>query len=816
MHQQKLGLSRGFSFKNGTLATSSPTSKGGFFGDVLGFKKRLLSRVVMPFAAVGLTISAASTAQAQNAAASTLPTFTCDGYPYQVQSGQLKKFDPITLSYSNVGSDLGSTNGNGYNVIDNYAYGTWNSQSLRLMRIGGDGSGEIIGDNPPGGSSEGTMDESGNFIPIDTSNVYLVDVEATAVNVDSDGSGYPDVVYTTVPIIADVATGNKYVAGGDIAWFEDGGQEYVLGLRGINPPEFRVINLSTGQLTYTEGTLTGGTPAGTSWGAIWRDSNGRILAFNNNSGNIFEVTDAVSSNPQMSFLVNTPSSGSNDGFNCSAAPFPNIPPTAEDDDFFIPAAITSTLDLAIDNGNGPDNDPENLPLTVAAITSPASNGTVTINTGTSTVDYTPNVGFSGFDTFDYNIQDQALDTAPAVVTVTIGDFDMGDAPATYGYAIHADNSDVYFIGSGFTYDGAILSSAAADTDTDDGVSLPAEFLRNETASIVVTVEGAGGYLQGFIDWDGNGDFTGADEQIAVDVTDGGAGDTDAVTGTITIDVPVPLTATLGATFTRFRFSSEAGVDDQNLATDGEAEDYPLTIELEKTTDLVTVKGLGVGLGSTASTGDTTGYLITVTNNGPDDATNVSLTDVLPAGLTATASNGAVSSGTYDSATGVWTILALANGDSESLTLEGTINVDQGGLTITNTLAAPAAGDQVDPGTVGDDLTEAVTVEESAPSLSMTKIADNEGPHMAGDVVTYTYTVTNDGDQVVDDIAITDTHNGSDPAPTPTNEALLTDTAPTGDSTDATPADGNWDSLAPGDVVTFTGTYTVTQTDVDNL
>ena len=53
------------------------------------------------------------------------------------------------------------------------------------------------------------------------------------------------------------------------------------------------------------------------------------------------------------------------------------------------------------------------------------------------------------------------------------------------------------------------------------------------------------------------------------------------------------------------------------------------------------------------------------------------------------------------------------------------------------------------------------------------------------------------------------------APTPGNETLLTDAGTQGDSTDAT-VDGTWDVLAPGDIVTFTGTYTITQTDVDNL
>lgn len=71
------------------------------------------------------------------------------------------------------------------------------------------------------------------------------------------------------------------------------------------------------------------------------------------------------------------------------------------------------------------------------------------------------------------------------------------------------------------------------------------------------------------------------------------------------------------------------------------------------------------------------------------------------------------------------------------------------------------------------------------------------------------------DQVIQDVAVNDTHNGSDPAPTPTNETLLTDVAPTGDSTDAA-TDGSWDILAPGDTITFTGTYTVTQTDAETL
>ena len=66
-----------------------------------------------------------------------------------------------------------------------------------------------------------------------------------------------------------------------------------------------------------------------------------------------------------------------------------------------------------------------------------------------------------------------------------------------------------------------------------------------------------------------------------------------------------------------------------------------------------------------------------------------------------------------------------------------------------------------------------------------------------------------------DIAITDTHNGLDPAPTLTNETLLTDNATLGDSIDSA-SNGTWDVLAPGDVITFAGTYTITQIDLENL
>ena len=124
-------------------------------------------------------------------------------------------------------------------------------------------------------------------------------------------------------------------------------------------------------------------------------------------------------------------------------------------------------------------------------------------------------------------------------------------------------------------------------------------------------------------------------------------------------------------------------------------------------DLQTVKTL-VSSTSEPGVGDTVTFQITVTNNGANDASNVTLTDNLPAGLTATGNNGTVTAGSYVAGTGVWTIPSLANGASATLTIEGTVDAGTEGSTITNTTTA-ATSDAFDPGTTGDDLNEAVTV-----------------------------------------------------------------------------------------------------------
>jgi len=122
---------------------------------------------------------------------------------------------------------------------------------------------------------------------------------------------------------------------------------------------------------------------------------------------------------------------------------------------------------------------------------------------------------------------------------------------------------------------------------------------------------------------------------------------------------------------------------------------------------------------------------------------------------------------------------------------------------------PSTAPLIDPARV------VVSGSAAAPSLSLTKVADDATLRTVGETIVYTYTVTNTGDQLIRDVTVSDTHNASDPAPTPEDEVLLTDVAPLGDSIDAA-QNGSWDELGPGDSITFTGEYTLTQDDIDNL
>ena len=160
----------------------------------------------------------------------------------------------------------------------------------------------------------------------------------------------------------------------------------------------------------------------------------------------------------------------------------------------------------------------------------------------------------------------------------------------------------------------------------------------------------------------------------------------------------PLTDSTGAPITATD-DSDSGTDpsDQNAGAPGDmgTSDDPTPLLIPQLSDLVTVKTL-ISADATPAEGDTVTYQIEVINNGAAQATNVSLTDLLPAGLTPTAGNGAVTQGSYDPVTGLFNVGTLNLGDTAILTLEGTVDVGQGGNTITTLPLLPPATSLIRP------------------------------------------------------------------------------------------------------------------------
>src|SRR5215469_8269660 len=75
--------------------------------------------------------------------------------------------------------------------------------------------------------------------------------------------------------------------------------------------------------------------------------------------------------------------------------------------------------------------------------------------------------------------------------------------------------------------------------------------------------------------------------------------------------------------------------------------------------------------STPNVGGTVNFTVTVTNHGPDQATGVSVKDLLPSGLTFVSAT--PGTGSYDTATGAWTVGTVTTSTPATLTLTAVIN-----------------------------------------------------------------------------------------------------------------------------------------------
>ena len=210
--------------------------------------------------------------------------------------------------------------------------------------------------------------------------------------------------------------------------------------------------------------------------------------------------------------------------------------------------------------------------------------------------------------------------------------------------------------------------------------------------------------------------------------------------------------------------------------DDDEEDVPLpqlpVIDLVKTG---TLDGEGVA-------GDTVNYTFTVTNTGNVTLSGVTITDELE-GLSD------ITFGQWPGAAGV-----LAPGEQVTATASYVLmqaDVDAGSVdNIATTTGNPPTGDPVED---DDDVTVPVTPGPAIDLLKSSSLPQGAGS-VAGDHVNYTFTATNTGNVTLTDVTITDELEGL-------SEIVYT-------------WPGEVGVLAPGEQVTATASYVLTQADVD--
>ena len=139
------------------------------------------------------------------------------------------------------------------------------------------------------------------------------------------------------------------------------------------------------------------------------------------------------------------------------------------------------------------------------------------------------------------------------------------------------------------------------------------------------------------------------------------------------------------------------------------------------------------------------YIITVTNNGPSNATNVTVKDVLPTGLTLLSATAG-----YDTVTGLWVIDSLSNGSSISLII--TAKGESSG-TFTNNVEVTC--DQVE--TYTDNNTDSVAILINGTMPQNVEFADLGVTitqlSRTGDTVMYIIRVRNNGPYTAENVTV---------------------------------------------------------------
>ncbi|GAA3510238.1 hypothetical protein GCM10022393_24320 [Aquimarina addita] len=252
--------------------------------------------------------------------------FDCDdGNFYQVISGSMKAYDPVTGSYSESLHSYSSYNAGGYNVQDNFLYAI-KSSDKHLLRIAKDmvidlGAVTPSGATTFGGGYAADVDSEGNLWAFQNTDKKSFHKITNLYQYDGSSSPIFEIIeadQASPSTCADIAFVNGTIYGGS---------------RG----KLYKWDLSSGSPVFSSVSVTD-LPNST-FGAAYADANNRLYLSDNNGG-LYLINNYESATPTATLLNLTETTNSNDGFKCANG----ISPVDKDQD--------GTLDSMDMDGDG--------------------------------------------------------------------------------------------------------------------------------------------------------------------------------------------------------------------------------------------------------------------------------------------------------------------------------------------------------------------------------------------------------------------------------------------------------------------------------
>ncbi|MEX2026366.1 MAG: DUF11 domain-containing protein, partial [Pirellulaceae bacterium] len=273
----------------------------------------------------------------------------------------------------------------------------------------------------------------------------------------------------------------------------------------------------------------------------------------------------------------------------------------------------------------------------------------------------------------------------------------------------------------------------------------------------------------------------------VGTVNGGADATLTLAATVTTSDPKINTAEIAA-------ADQADIDSTPDNNQSEEDDQQ-SVTLTPTIADISVTKAADNL--TPDRDDVVTFTIVAANGGPDAATDIVITDLLPAGLSL-GSAVAPAGTSYNQTTGEWTIDSLASAADVTLTLTATATTS--GAKVNS--ATLTTLDQFDTNGQNDSASVTITPEEA--NLAVTKSVDNATPDK-NDLITFTIIVSNTGPAAATNVEVTDL--------LPTGLQLGTASPPAGTTYNQTTGEWTIPSLASGASATLTLTATATSSSV---